>query len=299
MPAIGIDQDRILVYEGRTFGYGHAVWPTPVVTIATLLRSDQDIGSIPSTDALTTKLVFREDSFDPVTRVKRGRLYHWQDQQAMPSPWRVQPHPAYERDKLVAANNNGWVDRTLFAFHAWPAMRELGRGNPRATIALGTKDAYTVWRILTLERIATGEDLLTLRSRGMLGLLPDLSVESIPADGRTGVIDAIGKLSDAAHRAAAESIVDLARGAAQWCLGVWLANRFGKPELKTLDLGHLAKMLGDTAEKDIAALVARFHSRAKPNERERYGLRPVSEEDGEFAIASIGLLLRELGWAQT
>jgi hypothetical protein len=35
----------------------------------------------------------------------------------------------------------------------------------------------------------------------------------------------------------------------------------------------------------------------KPNEQERYGLRPPMEADAELALNSVGFLIRELGWA--
>jgi hypothetical protein len=299
MLAIGVDQSLYVVYEGRSFGYGHAVWPSPVLSIATIVRTPADISHVPESSNLETKFIFREDSFDPVTRIRRGRLYHWQDGQSMPSTWYVQPHPAYPRDQFEAANSNGGVvKKNLFGWHSWPAFRELGGPTSRALIALGTKDAYTLWRVVDIERIVTGEDLLTLRARSALGILPELDIAAIPEDGREKVKEIIEKLADAAYRAGPESIADLARSAAQWCLGVWLADKKGKPELRMEDLGALVRRLEDDQLKDMAMLIGRFHSRAKPNERERYASRDVIEADAEFALASIGLLLRELAWAK-
>lgn len=57
-----------------------AVWPTPVVSIATLMASEADWETLPSSPHHdNAKLIFREDSFDPVTRVRRGHLYEWRD----------------------------------------------------------------------------------------------------------------------------------------------------------------------------------------------------------------------------
>ena len=76
---IGIDSNTWLVYEGVS-NYGHGVWPTPVVSIATLITGDADWEKLPSSPHLdNAKLIFREDSFDPVTRIRRGRLYQWGD----------------------------------------------------------------------------------------------------------------------------------------------------------------------------------------------------------------------------
>jgi hypothetical protein len=67
------------------------------------------------------------------------------------------------------------------------------------------------------------------------------------------------------------------------------------------DLGTLAQKL-ENSKKEVSAAaakaIARLHSRGKPNEHERYSFRPLSEEDAEFALAAVGLLLREIGWAR-
>ena len=296
MFSVAIDQREFLVYEGYT-NYGRAVWPAPVLSIATIITAPADIEKLPQTHDLITKFVFREDSFDPVTRVRRGRMYHWAAGQSQPQGWHVQPHPAYN-EQLASAQNvyGGWIDKNLFGFAAWPAFRELGGRATRSLIALGTKDAYTLWRIVDIERIVTGEDLLTLRAQSPLGVLPELNVQAIPDGGRAKVLELVEKLASSAHRADAESVVDLSRATAQWCLGVWLADRRGYPGFMGKDLGHLIAEL-EHREKDVAALIARFHSRGKPNEQHTYQSRPISSEDGDFCLSSIALLLRELGWA--
>lgn len=109
----------------------------------------------------------------------------------------------------------------------------------------------------------------------------------------------LAKLDDAAHRAGPESVVDRARDVAQWCIGSWLAEQAGDPKLRQADLGQL---VANISERDsgiiraVAAALARLHSRAKPNEQERYNSRTITEDDAEYSLAAIGLLLREPGW---
>lgn len=70
---IGIDTNTWLVYEGVS-NYGHGVWPTPVLTAATLIQAETDWDRIPRSQIVEeSKLIFREDSFDPVSRIRRGR----------------------------------------------------------------------------------------------------------------------------------------------------------------------------------------------------------------------------------
>jgi hypothetical protein len=225
-------------------------------------------------------------------------MYGWPAGESQPHEWKVQPHPAYKKDNLLAANSGGTISRTLFGFVAWPAFRELGGPTSRAQIALGIADAFTMWRVVDIERIVTGEDLLTLRARGALGVLPQLNEDAIPKNGREKVFETVGKLADGAYRSPPEAVVDLARSAAQWCLGAWLADKKGKLELRKEELGPLANKLRDEKglSSQVAHAIARLHSRAKPNEQERRDSRPIHEGDAEFALASVGLLLRELGW---
>jgi hypothetical protein len=43
--------------------------------------------------------------------------------------------------------------------------------------------------------------------------------------------------------------------------------------------------------------LARLHARNKPNVQEEKGTRAVTEDDAEYALAAVGLLLREMKWA--
>lgn len=295
MFGIGFHRDACTFYEGE-MGYGRAITPSPTVSVATLIVGPDDVKSIPESTTLATQLVFREDSFDPVTRIRRGRIYKWADGYSQPHRWQVQPYPGVYEEQ-VAVRGYTRITKDLFSWAAWPAFQQLG---PRSKIliALGSKNAYTLWRVVDIERIVTAEDLLTLRALHSLGTLPILNESAIPADGREKVLQTVEKLGNAAYAASEpEAIIDLARAAAQWCLGTWLASKRGVPELKGKDLGGLISML-ESREKDVAMLIARFHSRAKPNEQHNYSARPISDEDAEFALASVALLLRELGWVQ-
>ncbi len=295
MLAVAIDDNNYLAYEGDGH-HGHAIWPSPVFSIATVLGQPKDVSGIPASSYLAhADLVFREDSFDPVTRIRRGRLYKTPGTQ--PQEWHVKAHPAYTEEPQIAFLNRGWIPKRLFGFYAWPAFRELEGRAPSALIALGNADAYTIWRVVDIERIVTGEDLLTLRARATFGVLPELNSDAVPEEGRAKVLENIERLSNAAYRAGPEDIVESARAVVQWCLGVYVANRDGEPKHRQRDLGELSILLQD--KKILQSLIpifARLHSRAKPNEQERYESRPILEDDAEFALTAVGLMLREIGW---
>ncbi len=296
MLSIGFEEHRQwLVYEGDG-SYGHAVWPAPVLAIAAVLKTPGGTSKIQGSNFLNeAQFIFREDSFDPVTRIRRGRLY--EASKLRPQEWRVQPHPAYYQDIWESKSYGGWLKKRLYTFQPWPAFRELAwRGATSTLVALGTTEAHTLWRVVDVERIATAEDLLTLRARSALGVLPELDRAAMPELGREKVFETVDRLSNSAYRAGPEDVVEAARVAAQWCLGVWLADQKGDSKLLEKDLGALAKILEDDRMKTVAQLLGRLHSRVKLNEQQKYETRPVLEGDAEFALASVGMLLRELGW---
>ncbi len=292
---IGISsENESLIYEGRG-EHGHAVWPSPTLSIATLLRVPIEKCQLPKSNFLNeAKLVFREDSFDPVTRIRRGRIY--QASNTRPEDWWVQAHPAYFEEERPSLNR-GRMRKRIYAFRAWQAFRELGNSRSTTLIALGTADAYTLWRVVDVERIVTGEDLLTLRARNSLGVLPDLNLDVIPQIGKDKLMEVMDRLANSAYRAGPEDVIESARAATQWSLGMYLANRDNNPEVLKKDIGDLTPLLEDRRVlQSLTPIMARLHARAKPNEQERYDTRPLLEGDSEYALAAVGLILRELGW---
>lgn len=295
MQAIGIGMDHSLIYEGDgSRGYG--LWPSPAVSLAAVQLFDNESEVPAANNLFASELVFREDSFDPVTRIRRGRIYKTSG--AQPQRWKVQPHPAYVVE--LEQDRNGWIDKELFTFYAWSAWASLPKTVSTPRIVLGTKEASTQWLIVDIERIVTGEDLLTLRARGALGILPEVNIGSVPDGARIKFSELYEKLSNSAYRSGAESIIDRARDLAQWSISAWLCVEQSDDKSRFDDLGELIKRIPDTKSilKDTARSLARLHARCKPNEQERRGTRVVTESDAEFALSGIGILLRELGWTR-
>src|SRR5687767_14798624 len=104
MFAIGIHESEYLVYEGHIgeMGYGRAVLPSPVLTPAWIISKKGDVVDLPESATWLHTVIFREDSFDPVTRIRRGRLFKRADGQAQPFKWQIQAHPAYTIDNPAA-----------------------------------------------------------------------------------------------------------------------------------------------------------------------------------------------------
>jgi hypothetical protein len=292
MKRIGIDKNTSDVYECAA-GLWHSVWPSaPVISVAAFVVPGLGAPLPPDLDGAET--VFREDSFDPVTRIRRGRFYQSSGGSRLSST-DVLCHPVYgAAGSLSRGASSGRYTRQLVIFDQL-------QGSPsQEMVAIGSSES--LWRILGAERIVTSEHLVTLKARAVLGVLPELNYNTVPERGREKAIETVEKLVDSAYRETPGSIVDRARDAAQWCLGTWAADKWTNESLLCKDLGDLIAFI-DKRDDDkpivilsTSRIVARLHARGKPNEQAKGSLRPLMEADSEFALAAMGLLLREFGW---
>jgi hypothetical protein len=227
-----------LFYEGSPSLYGFGIWPSPFASIATLISQQADWSNIPATaDLAWAELIFREDAFDAVTRVRRGRLYY--RHQTQPAEWHVQRHPAYPSED-GKADASGHLVKRLYTYWPWFAGGEVAKARDSVLIALGVRDSYTLWTLLSVERLSTGENLLTLRARSSLGAMPSLDEAAIPPDGVEDIRRQVDRVADAEHRQGFEAIIDACRYAAPAAIGLWLASRDGDTRFRAMDLNdHL------------------------------------------------------------
>lgn len=287
---IAIDHNDFLIYQGHAPGYAYGLWPIPMVSAATLLDGAPNLSLLPAGGSLASaELVFREDSFDAIARIKRGRLYRVMP--TRPTTWNVSP-PSVQPFAVQA-------QRQLYGFDS-NTVGELSAYVGSGLVALGTASAFSLWKLVSLERIYSGEDVVTLKARGSLGVLPEVNEDKVPAEAREKLRQAIETLQDAAHRSGPESVIDRARDVTQWCLGSWLSHLRSEPQLREQDIKALVSKMEGTSFpviRGVAHSIARLHARNKPNEQVKHGSRPIMEADAEYALAGVGILLRELGWA--
>lgn len=296
---IAFDPNTWLMYEGLS-NHGHGLTPVPLVSVATFVQAEEDWRRLPSTGAFNVaEQVFREDYFDPVSRIRRGRFYARGGNQ-QPDMWWVHKHPLMPEEPGTKTQE-GRVAKALISFRPMTSVSERLLTTPRTLVVLGAQAAITVWNIVSVERAGNNEDVVTLRARSNLGFLPDLLPDQIPLRGRERVGAAVTKVVDGAHRSSGVTVVDLCRNALVVVLSVYLQSEAEvDPTVAVQDLGKLitalpldAKLLRGAA--DIARLL---HPRGKSNEQQRYGTRELSESDGTFAIEALGFVLRDLGWAR-
>jgi hypothetical protein len=235
------------------------------------------------------RMVFREDSYDPTTRIRRGRFYQVTD--GFHLTWdRIKFEP-YIRP--AAFTLTGGVGGAFFQFSAQQTdelMRELIRLQGYE-ICIGARPVRTLWKIVDAESLADGGVLYTLRTRSAFGLLPPL------LEGASSYAEhAYQGVSEAALRYDADAIVDACRNGASKILGEHCRS-------PGIDLGLLANNLREMKELALASsanILARLHSRTKPSEqaRQNAGKRPIrviSEDDALLAIRLFGFILQDLG----
>ncbi len=292
---IGIEKDHFLVYEGHR-PYGRALWPSPIITPAKIVyESEGPLVAEQKGAFITSACRFREDQYDPIARIRRGRFYFAEGIGSQPMQWYLQPHPALANE--VAGPNIHEIQKSLETFTSNSIWHKYINGkHEQPLILLGLDNRFTIWTIINVEVLSTGEDLVTLKARSSLGVLPRIYEDKIPKKFRGRVAESLDAFVDEAHRSAPISVIDRARDAAsQMTLAYY--NATGKD---AKDLGQLIKRLEDDRKivaASAARIIARLHARAKPSERERQNLRPIREQDAQLAIQCVGTMLCELGWA--
>jgi len=279
-------------------------------------------------------LVFREDSFDPLTRIRRGRFYR---QPALHAGWKAAQVISGPYGLLVGIPGHGeFDDDGRFAIADIPGLH----AEANHEVQLGEMTNATAWRIAAVEKNVFGQQVFTLRAKSLFGVLPELSSELIgqnkevlEAEMVKAVDRSLECLVDALHRQQPVPIVDVARETARVMVAAWLGD-----VAYTRDLGKAIDklpcdnntnpergVLKDVAEKIpcdhntnpdnkphedkcvshwAASILARLHARGKSAEQEKQrakgrDLRPVMDEDAECAVHLVGLLLREFKWTKS
>lgn len=300
MISIGIDPNNMLAYEGSGM-LGRAILPAPVLSAAVIVSSAvSTIPSVGTTELFEIPLVFREDSFDSVTRVRRGRFYERNTSQ--PVDWLVYSHPdlASERKHL---DFHGTISKKLVTFHSClVSIKHFDQIDGQPLVVIGNEGRVTNWTVVSTEITIGGEEIVLLRQRSTFGALPEISWDKVPEQGREQVRNTIRILSADIFSAGPESVIDRARDAGSAILAAHLADR--KLATGKEDFGRLVSILVDQPRSDRpnicmngGDILAILHPRAKPSEQAMRPLRAIREQDAELAVQLVGTMLCDLGWA--
>lgn len=246
-------------------------------------------------------LLFREDSFDPITKVRRGRVYKASGNQ--PNTWHIQdPSRA---DLQFTSWGGGQAQQIDVIEFQQDSMNNLRNSSYKNTVVqLGEESFSSFWQIITIETHINGLPQLMLKAKHSLLTIPELIDNQIPAPEIHNLKSALEKVENAANRLGPVDTIDRCRDVLSIVFGLLAENQ-------TLDLGkgisHEIKKNKERAPKTDgnslitinAEIVRRLHSRGKPNEQERYDTRPLTDQDAELALRSLWFVLVELGWAHS
>ncbi|WP_143044820.1 hypothetical protein [Variovorax sp. YR216] len=243
--------------------------------------------------------VFREDTFDAVTRTRRGRLY--QAEATQPSIRSVAPHP-YENPFTRAIGISGQPAKSLNVYSACVALLSMPRRGEGSILALGTARAPSAWRIVQTENLASGDVLVTLKSLSAFGIMPRIDTAKIPEEFRKSVTEAMDRVLNSAFRETPISVIDHCRNALTMLLSRWMVSQGHDRAILSADLGRVAAEVAKAPHEKtgvawLAQLVARLHARGKGNEAHTKSLRDPVEGDAELAVHALGFALRDTGWA--
>jgi len=310
---LGFNSEDGLYFERQGGISGHALIPSPVVCVA-----QWQLNSVPSFSTVSrvedAQLIFREDAFDPITRLRRGRFYK---RDTNCDSWTVLPMPgvcAWGSDQ-VQENGQIWKQRMKGFSEANPFNALGAKSTDQIFVALGAGELSSLWVVVAAEAIHSGDTLVTLKARQSLGALPEMNWDQVPATGHAKLREELDRLANEFRKAGPESVVDRAREAATAILKTWIWHNVSdeKRSKKNLnDLGPLIEFWEELHDihrgRGVACAAAsiayaaeipqRFHSRGKHMEKERLNLRPVREQDAELAVLCIGTMLCDLGWAE-
>lgn len=244
--------------------------------------------------------LFVEDSFDAVSRIRRGRMWQALEQGfSQPSSRWLAP----SAEKLFFSGAVGArVQRPAYLFGPARKLCNLPRGGIGATLATGTQGAFSLWRVVHLETGHDGALVVTLKARSALGHLPDLNLSGVAPEFHEAIKSHYERAVEAAHRESPGSVIDRTKDALVVMISRWLAQRNGDTAVLGLDIGKLVRRLNDMVEGPecvarLGDVLGRLHSRNKPGEQHRRELRDITESDAELAVLALGFAMRDLGLA--
>ena len=280
---------RGIVYEGNR----HQLWtlyPTPLISRAVCAFIEGQ------------NLVFREDSFDPMTRIRRGRFYRLCGERS--GKWKASSVSNGLYGSLVGISSDIFDEDYSFEL----ALIQKDKVIRKEIVRIGEGNAMTAWHVVGVEQNIFGQQVYTLRAQSLLGVLPELS--DVPLDRENGPVEqdkitqvrvSLNQLTDIYHRFQPVPTVDAARETTRVILAAWIGSK-----ANCQDLGGVINLIPKEMSMlcSAAYIVNRLHPRTKTSEQETQAekgitLREPTEDDAQTSVHLVGMLLREIGWAQS
>jgi hypothetical protein len=301
MSRLGIERTTGLVCAGPNYAC-YPVWPLPILSSTKLIESPQDFQSIPiNDDAAAHGWLFYEYSFDPVSRIRRGRLFqHLGNSDSQDSL--VEVHP------VIASEARGptQLRKTVNPFIECTDLLNIPNRGEGLQLAIGMAGAYSLWRIVQTEKLISNDVMVTLRAESAFDILPSLDTSKMTPHSVPLIKKALERVLDAAYKELPTSVVDQCRNAATVVVSHWLQQLQGTLQATYDDLGKCVNAVQSHFKSpeqprhllcSALEIINKLHPRVKDNEARRMDLRPVSDADAELSVRVLGFVIREVGWA--
>ena len=155
---LGIEQHTGLIYEG-TGNPDIPVIPMPSVVHAKIIEQPSDWKSLPGPSE-AFGLVFREDSFDAVSRTRRGRLYQKKESTQL-EQYTVSAHPY---DRGLAPGFDKATRKSMFVYMSCVDILHKPNQGQGLVLALGSSRGASAWRVVQTEAVYSGAVMVTLKA---------------------------------------------------------------------------------------------------------------------------------------
>ena len=239
------------------------------------------------------RLVFQEITFNPVTRVKRGKFYEVETSNGQQA-WYCN---AFDTKTLSRKDNGHTVYVNIFR----PYRPSRNNDLKKTFIYFGTKELKSKWKILSVDYDMANEEILVIQEINGLGTIPSLDETKIDPRYYAEISQHYSRLFNEIN-SAPETVIDICRAVATSLLSAKLALVDSDRD----DLGVILRKLtevkdatdGATQKKyfiarSCAEIINRLHPRGKPNEVVKHDLRMPLFADADFAVQALFQIIRE------
>jgi hypothetical protein len=298
MEYLGINKTVGAIYEGEP-GSGYRVLPRPALAPIRFV----EVGKIPDLTVFSDGLsfeVFREDDFDPVTKLRRGRVFSSRHY-SQPGDWYV--HDPHQQSLPEVQWGNGVAQKTSLVTYARSLLPELANKSAinLPVVVIGKEPHITFWKIVSIETNLMGTPVLSLRAKHSLGDTPELREAQMPDGIRKPLAEALAKVEASVNRLSPVEVIDRCRDALSLAFGE--KGLAGTKDLSDAITAYLRVKTNEPNPKEdlcssCGRIVARLHSRGKPNEQKAHGTRSPEDGDADLALSCLKTVLIEFGWAR-
>ncbi len=291
MIRIGFD-DFGSVYESYSVSEAKLVSSSTLFTPASIGNLDEDVKmpeSARPSQVDWNGLFFREDTFDPVTRIRRGRLYK---------------KPGKSHDTFWLSYKDK-ISKDLLVFESLHTA-DIKVPVNKLRVFLGVKEFKTEWLLLNIEPITTGEFVLTLKATSFFGIVPELDLDKMPQGHKNRILEKTNKLISDFNVATPTAIIDLARDAASEVMNSLILSM--KLSATPQDLSESANIYSKhCSEKKLsqeynvihcAKILANLHVQNKSVSQLKSEFRSLGEADAEMAVRCLAQIFMDLSWSK-